>query len=493
MEQNTGKSRPEMHSEIIGQIDRILEEMRIEGISMLEFPGQFLLVMLIEIIGRPVEDRWKEIPFFYTDLQLGVEQRFRTVQQRIEKGTDFNAIIQEVLPVSSRQVLVHLWELGRRLCQVYPEVEDEFELACTGRGGLQSRPLADMMDYLTDAIQRRGNKDLFFTPYNLASFAVELACIGRGTIWDPAFGSGTLLIQAAKQADDSYGMYRIAGNDINREMVQFAHMNAFYHGISSKFLELKQRDTIEEMREAQNPVKYDYIIANPPVSSVSDNSRKEYGFLEPTTKLHMQFLQVILERMKEDGKAVVFVNQGFLFAGSKVEKVVRRALVQQFGLRAVISLPQGAFAPYTNAKASILFLDRRVGNEQPVGFYELNQIGYTLDRKREPITENDIPRILAAEADRNKRYIEWMRQKESASQYNEQGIIVPSEWEYKTGWFAERDEIRKQDYNLIGSLYRMTRKDLRKPEASPRELIQKLQKMEQKSAQLLEKLSGIDL
>lgn len=489
MEQNKGESRPEIHGEIIGQVDRILEEMRIEGISMLEFPGQFLMVMLIEIIGRPAEERWKGQLFFYTDLQMEIEQQFGAAKQRIREDTDFNIIIKEVSPVSSRQVLMNLWGLGSRLCQVYPGVEEEFKLACTGRGGLQSQPLAKMMDYLTDAIQRRGSKDLFFTPYNLASFAAELVAPEHGIIWDPAFGSGTLLIQAAKRADGC----RIAGNDISREMVRFAHMNAFYHGIPLKLLELKETDTIEEMRKAQNPVKYDYIFANPPVSSVSDRSREEYGFLEPTRKLHMQFLQVILERMKKDGKAVVFVNQGFLFAGGRAEKRIREALVKQFGLCAVISLPQGAFAPYTNAKASILFLDRRIEEEQPVSFYELNQTGYTLDRKREPITENDIPGILEAEADRENRYIEWMRRKKSAPQYNERGIAVPSVWEYKTGWFAERGEICKQDYNLMGNIYMMPKKDLRKPEASPGELIQKLQKMERESAQLLERLSEMDL
>ncbi len=207
----------------------------------------------------------------------------------------------------------------------------------------------------------------------------------------------------------------------------------------------------------------------------------------------MQFLQVILERLGEKGRAAVFVNENFLFGTGRAEKVIRETLVEHFGLRAVISLPQGAFAPYTNAKASVLFLDRSLAYEQPVSFYELKALGYTLDKRGEPITDNDIPGVLEAEADRERRYREWTRQIERASQYNEQGIRVPSDWQYETGWFAKREDILDKDYSLKGSVYSITKKELRKPNASPRELIQKLQELERESADILNELLGMDL
>lgn len=494
MEQNKYQGRKELPSEITGRIDRILEEMRIEGISVLVFPEQLLAVFLMKMTWKPGANRWKENPYFYEEERAEMEWIFSQIcsSQGFLGNPELSKTLKEVLPVSSRQVLMNLWELGGRLCVIYPELEAELKLAYDEQRGFQSQILSEVMDYLVDAIHRRGNKEFFFTPFNLAVFVTELVDPKSGAVWDPAFGSGTLLIQAAKRVKENYGTCQILGNEINRRMVQFARINAFYHGMSLELMEFKEIDTIEEFKKTGGREKYDYILANPPVSSVSDNGREEFGPLVPTRKLHLQFLQVILERLKENGKAAVFVNEGFLFSAGRTEKEIRKALVEDFGLRAVISLPQGAFAPYTSAKASILFLDRSLPHEAPVSFYELKALGYTLDKRGEPITENDIPKVLEAEADRERRYMKWTGQIKSDPQYNEQGIIVPSDWQYETGWFAERESIRDRDYSLMGSVYSMTKKELRKLEASPGELIQKLQELEQESAALLEKLLEID-
>ena len=492
MEQNKYQGRKELPSEITGRIDRILEEMRIEGISVLEFPEQLLAILMTEIVYKSKTNRWKKNSFFYEEGRLEAEWKFNEIWQNVRDNPDFSKILEGIQLIHSRQVLINLWELASRLCAMYSELELELEVTYVRQKEFRAQILAEVMDYLVDAIHRRGNKEFFFTPYNLAAFVAELVDPKFGAVWDPAFGSGTLLIQAAKRVEENYGTCQITGNEINRRMVRFARINAFCHGMSLKLVDFKEIDTIEEAKRTEGPEKYDYILANPPVSSVSDNRREEFGFWAPTRKLHLQFLQVILERLKENGRAAVFVNESFLFGASRAEKLIREALVEQFGLRAVISLPQGAFAPYTSAKASILFLDRGLSHEEPISFYELKALGYTLDKKGEPITKNDIPGVLEAEADRERRYREWTRQIASDSQYNEQGIIVPSDWQYETGWFAERESIRYMEYSLMGSVYSMTRKELRKPEASPRELIQRLQELEQESADLLEKLLEMD-
>lgn len=492
MEQNKYQGRSGLPSEITGRIDRILEEMRIEGISVLEFPEQLLAVMLIEIDSKSGVNTWKENPFMYEEGRKEAEWKFSQVREKVRENWGFSKVLERVVLSSSRQILMNMWELGRNLCVRYPELELEFKLTYGSKSGFQSQILADVMDYLMDVVYRRGKKEFLLTPYNLAVFMAELVDPKFGSVWDPAFGSGTLLIQAAKRVKENYGTCQITGNEFNWRMVRFAHINAFYHGIPLQMVEFNEIDTIEEFQTQGGMKKYDYILANPPVSSVSDNKRKEFGFLAPTRKLHLQFLQVVLERLDKDGRAAVLVNESFLFGESRAEKIIREVLVEDFGLRAVISLPQGAFAPYTNGKASILFLDRSLTYEQPVSFYELKALGYTLDKRGEPITENDLPKVLEAEADRERRYSKWVSQIRLDSQYNEQGIIVPSDWQYETGWFAKRESIRAKDYTLMGTVYSMTRKELRKPEASPRELIQRLQKLEQESTDLLEKLLEMD-
>lgn len=492
MGQNKYQDRKELPSEITGRIGRILEEMRIEGISVLEFPEQLLAVLVIEIVNKSSIDRWKKNPFLYEEGRREAEFILSKTCKEFCRNPDFNKVLEGVLLISSRQVLINLWELASRVCAMDSIFVIEFEMAYESQGEFRPGILAEVMDYLVDAIYHRGNKEFFFTPFNLAAFVTELVDPKSGTVWDPAFGSGTLLIQVAKRVKEHYGRCQITGNEINRRMVRFALINAFYHGMSLKLMEFKEIDTIEEFQKAGELEKYDYIFANPPVSSASDNRRKEFGPLVQTWKLHLQFLQVILERLKENGKAIVFVNENFLFSASGAEKRLRELLVEYYGLRAVISLPQGAFAPYTNAKASILFLDRSLSHEHPISFYELRALGYSLDKRGESIAENDIPKVLEAEADRERRYIYWRRQIASSPQYNEQGIIVPSVWQYETGWFAERESLRDMDYSLMGSVYSMTRKELRKPEASPEALIQRLQKLEQESVDLLEKILGMN-
>ncbi|MCM1543077.1 MAG: SAM-dependent methyltransferase [Blautia sp.] len=493
MGQNKYHDRPQLPNELMGKVNRIVEEMRIEGISVLELPEQLMAILIMEIVGGRERDRWKENPFLYEEEWERAKRAFMDAQRRLRDAPCFDTIWNEIRLISSRQVLMNLWDLGEWLCRESPGLSQELEGAFSGKSGLQSQVLAETMDYLAEAIHHRGDRGFFFTPYNLAVLVTELVNPGDGKIWDPSFGSGILLIQAAKKAEQNTGTYCIAGNEINHRMVRFAHINAFCHGIAAQFMEFGEADTIEESRRATFYELYDYIIANPPVSSVSDNTREEFGFLAPTRKLHLQFLQVILMRLKQTGRAAIFVNENFLFARSRTEKKIREALVENFGLRTVISLPQGAFAPYTYAKASILFLDRSLANEQPVSFYELKALGYTLDKRGQQISENDIPQVLDAEAHREDRYMEWENRIKRMWQYNEQGIVVPADWQYETGWFADRKDIRDKEYSLMGTVYSMREKELREPEASPGELLRKLGRMEAESQELLDRLFEMNL
>ncbi len=268
MEQNKYRGRQELPSEITGRIDRILEEMRIEEISVLEFPEQLLAVLLIEIDGKSIANRWKENPFVYEKRYTEMERKLSRIRQKIHENSGFSKVLDGFSLIPSRQALMNIWELGKRLCAMYSGLELEFDLTYGIKREFRSQILAGVMDYLADAIHHRGNKEFFFTPYNLAAFVTELVAPRFGTVWDPAFGSGTLLIQAAKRVEENYGTCWITGNEINRRMVQFARINAFYHGMSLKLVELKETDTIEEFKKDGGMAKYEYILANPPVSSV---------------------------------------------------------------------------------------------------------------------------------------------------------------------------------------------------------------------------------
>lgn len=484
MEQNLYWDRQELPTEITGRIDRILEEMRMEGISVLTMPEQLLVLLLVKAVSGYEPDVW-EGNFFLYDME-GMQQEFHVIKQNAGKVSVISQILEESTLAPSRQVLSSLCDLAQRLLERYPGLGEE--LVSAYQVGTCFDTLSGVMDYLTEAIHRSGKENIFFTPRNIAVLMAGLVDPADGRIWEPAFGSGNLLVQAAWQAERNRGKYELTGNEINAQLMRFARINVFFHGISQEKVELRNMNTIEEDFISGIPETYDYILANPPVSAFSDAKREEAGFLVATKKLHLQFLQVILERLKQNGRAAVLVNESFLFGENTAERAIRQAMVEQFGLRAVISLPQGVFAPYTNAKSSLLFLDKSYGMEQPVSFYELKALGYTLDKKGRPIPENDIPKVLKAEADREKRYYEWVMRSERESQYNEYGIRVPLDWKYEMGWFAEREVIRREDYNLIGSIYCRQERKVQKPEESPAELLQKLEKMERESEALLEEI-----
>lgn len=174
MEQNKYQGRQELPSKVTGTIDRILEEMRIEGISVLEFPEQFLAVLLIEIVCKLRENRWRENPFLYEEGRAEAVWTFNEIRHNARKNPGFSKVLDGVLLISSRQILMNLWELGGRLCAIYSELELELELSYKKHREFRFQTLAGVMDYLVDAIHHIGNKEFFFTPYNLATFVAEL-------------------------------------------------------------------------------------------------------------------------------------------------------------------------------------------------------------------------------------------------------------------------------------------------------------------------------
>ncbi len=193
-------------------------------------------------------------------------------------------------------------------------------------------------------------------------------------------------------------------------MVRIAWMNLILHDLESP--EVHQLDALSKRLDADQSGTYDIILANPPFTgSVDEGDLSEIRERFPhvgkgknsspiTTKSELLFVWLMLDLLKIGGRAAVIVPDGVLFGSTNAHRALRRQLLFENTLEAVISLPANMFQPYSGVKTSIIVFqkaaDKRPAGEPPrtreVWFYEVTDEAYTLDQKRKarPGQDNDL-------------------------------------------------------------------------------------------------------
>jgi len=209
-------------------------------------------------------------------------------------------------------------------------------------------------------------------------------------------------------------------------------MNMMTHGIESPFIEY--RDSLSDQNQDKN--KYSLILANPPFKGSLDYDTVSADLLKTckTKKTELLFIALFLRMLRIGGRCACIVPDGVLFGSSKAHKAIRKALVEENRLEAVISMPSGVFKPYAGVSTGILiFTKTGHGGTDKVWFYDMKADGLSLDDKRTPVTENDIPDII----NRFKK-----REQEESRERTEQSFFVP------------KDEITENDYDLSINKYK---------------------------------------
>jgi type I restriction enzyme M protein len=304
--------------------------------------------------------------------------------------------------------------------------------------------MGDIFEYLLDEIQTSGKNGQFRTPRHITRFIVKLLDPKPGQrILDPAAGTCGFLINTIQYilqkntAPEKLRLewdgtaYRLdgqklspseenklfdgqyfSGYDNDRTMVRIGWMNMVLHGVNSPIIE-RQDPLSKDLDKfpALPSNHYDLVMANPPYTGTVDKGdlhptrfptkpTSSVENVEPiTTKSELLFVWLMLDVLVVGGRAAVIVPEGLLFNSSKAHMELRRQLLFEHNLEAVISLPAGTFLPYTGVKTSILIFQKIGGKlafgEQPrtekVWFYEVAADGFTLDAKRNPKAEpNDL-------------------------------------------------------------------------------------------------------
>ena len=172
------------------------------------------------------------------------------------------------------------------------------------------------------------------------------------------------------------------GFDFDNTMLRIGSMNMLLHGVENP--DIRYRDSLAQDHAGEEE-KYTLVLANPPFAGSLDyeNCAKDLLQIVKTKKTELLFLALFLRLLKPGGRAAVIVPDGVLFGSSNAHKTLRKILVEEQKLDAVISLPGGVFKPYAGVSTAILlFTKTNSGGTDHVWFYDVDADGMSLDDKR---------------------------------------------------------------------------------------------------------------
>ena len=309
----------------------------------------------------------------------------------------------------------------------------------------------DVYEYLLSKIATAGVNGQFRTPRHIIKMMVELMAPGPDeVICDPACGTSGFLVAAGeylkehhreeiffnreKKAHYMNAMFH--GYDMDRTMLRIGAMNMMTHGVDSPTIQY--RDSLSDQNTDRE--KYSLILANPPFKGSLDADIVSADLLKlcKTKKTELLFLALFLKMLKVGGRCACIVPDGVLFGSSKAHKDIRRELVENHRLEAVISMPSGVFKPYAGVSTGVLiFTKTGHGGTDQVWFYDMRADGFSLDDKRAPVAENDIPDIVA-------RFHDLAR--ETARARTEQSFLVPKGEIVGNGYDLSINKYKKTEY-----------------------------------------------
>ena len=268
--------------------------------------------------------------------------------------------------------------------------------------------MGDVYEYLLGKIAAAGENGQFRTPRHIINMMVQLMKPTlKDKILDPAMGSAGFLLESSTYISTHYakelmkadnakyyksGMF--SGFDTDQSMLRIGAMNMMLHGVEDP--NITYQDSLSGDNNERNC--YSLIMANPPFtgSVFQEEISKDLLALCKTKKTELLFLTLFVKMLEVGGRCASIVPDGVLFSSSTAHKAIRRELVENQKLVAVISMPSGVFKPYAGVSTAILiFTKTNAGGTDKVWFYDMKADGYSLDDKRSPIAANDIPDIIA--------------------------------------------------------------------------------------------------
>lgn len=338
----------------------------------------------------------------------------------------------------------------------------------------------DLFEHVLKQIKQAGELGQFRTPRHIIRAIVEIIDPKIGeTIYDPAAGTAGFLVAAynhIRLASSSPGAIQevdfdgkvqrrglgdklsaaqvsvlqnktFFGNDVDPKMVRLATMNLTLRGLPNVHILLRNvlTTTFDAERKAELGLPhegYHVVLANPPFSGRVDKDRiVDDVKIGTATATELLFLKYMMDSLRPGGRCGVIVPEGVLFGSTGAHKELRRQLIENNHVEAVMSLPGGVFQPYSGVKTSVLFFQKG-GKTDNVLFLHADNDGYKLDANHDtPIEADDLPGLIAAYRDRGAGLKSWEKRDAKAD--------WTAQW-----WFADEAALRANDFNLSAGRYR---------------------------------------
>ena len=343
----------------------------------------------------------------------------------------------------------------------------------------------DLYEYMLGKIATAGQNGQFRTPRHIIKLMVDMTAPSpKDVICDPACGTAGFLIAASEHLVDQHSdtIYKDAaarrrfndhtfhGYDFDNTMLRIGSMNMLLHGVENP--DIRYRDSLAEA-DYDDAEKYSLVLANPPFAGSLDyeSTAKDLQQIVKTKKTELLFLALFLRLLQTGGRAAVIVPDGVLFGSSKAHKALRKILVEEQKLDAIVSMPSGVFKPYAGVSTAILlFTKTNSGGTDDVWFYDMQADGYSLDDKRTPQPEkSDLDDILAR----------WQRRDaESDRARTDQSFLVP------------KAEIADNDYDLSINRYKEVEYEVVEYDP-PKVILERLAELEEEIAKGRAELEGL--
>jgi len=361
----------------------------------------------------------------------------------------------------------------------------------------------DLYEYMLGKIASAGQNGQFRTPRHIIGLMVELtAPHPKDVICDPACGTAGFLVAAGEYVRQRHpGALREAklrqhfhhqmfhGFDFDNTMLRIGSMNMLLHGVENP--DIRYRDSLAQ-DHAGDEEAYSLVLANPPFAGSLDyeNTAKDLLQTVKTKKTELLFLALFLKLLKPGGRAAVIVPDGVLFGSSRAHRELRRMLVEEQKLDAIISLPGGVFKPYAGVSTAVLlFTKTNSGGTDFVWFYDVDADGWSLDDKRTPLLPENrlgpVPELKLTTDEHERNNLPDLIERWSSRDTLErerprtaQSFVIPAA------------EIKKTDYDL--SLNRYKEAVLQKNELpTPKEIMAELARLEDQIHREMKELEGL--
>lgn len=477
-------------------------------------------------------------------------QRYRWSKWHAKRGNDLRDFIQdEVFPYMASlmkeepSVAEYFRDavLEIRDPNVLKQVVDEIDRIHFRQLGADIK--GDMFEYLLTRLGQSARHDHFSPPRQVRAMMVEMVNPDLAdTILDPAAGTGGFLIDAfeyilakysrepkevpiygeawleqrqqtieqAKSDLPTLQTYRkgsgdqisnfnlietkIYGFNASRQMVRIGMMNLVLHGISHA--QIKRANALSELdRLSQDNLshRYNVILSTPPFTGTMPKGSIRRDLFINSKKSELLFLALIMQSLVRGGRCAVIVPEGLLFGSTKAHVALRKKLVEEYELQAVVSLPAGVFKPYTDIKTSVLLFRRPIFEQKEkniqdaakIWFYHVRADGYDPDQisggaRAETPQRNDIPDLLE----------QWQVYKRSGFKNPpgvEAGTRLDAGTEEPRCWWASIKTVAENNYKLAAARYK-PKVMQKQPDEDPIELIREVLAIEREICEGLEEL-----